>query len=380
MKKLISLVLTGMILCSAGTVFADDPLSDLSAKSLLLMEADTGEILYERNPDEKLPIASVTKIMTMLLVMEAIDSGKITFDETVTASERAKSMGGSTMFLETGEQLPVHDMLKGIAVASANDGAVAMAEHIAGSEAGFVEMMNLRAAELGMTNTHFVNTNGLDDENHYSTARDVALMSRELLKHPKIFEYTTIWMDSLRDGKFQLANTNKLIRFYQGANGLKTGSTSKAQCCISATALRDGMQLIAVVLGSPNSKSRFGAASGLLDYGFANYGMTTAVNENESFEELPVIKGEYRTVPILSQRASRLLLKKGAAKDTERKFILPESVTAPVTKGEPAGTLEIYQDGVLRDSVPLVYGKSIEKKRFFSFFREIVSKWISCEA
>lgn len=222
MKKILSIIL---VICSLGVtqVYADDPLENLNAKSLFLMEADSGSTLYEKNADEQLPIASVTKIMTMLLIMEAIDNGKITLDEMVTVSERAMSMGGSTMFLETGEQLSVSDMLKGIAVASANDGAVAMAEHIAGSETAFVDMMNSRAKELGMNNTNFVNTNGLDDDNHYSSARDVAVMSRELIKHKKIFEYTTIWMDSLRDGKFQLANTNKLIRFYNGANGLKTG-------------------------------------------------------------------------------------------------------------------------------------------------------------
>ena len=313
MKRIICIILA---LCTMSFVSAraEDALGDLNAKSLFLIEADSGSILYERNPDEKLPIASVTKIMTMLLVMEAVDSGKISLDDMVPVSERAMSMGGSTMFLETGEELSVNDMLKGIAVASANDGAVAMAEFVGGSESAFVEMMNSRAKELGMENTNFVNTNGLDDDNHYSTARDVAAMSRELIKHKKIFEYTTIWTDSLRDGKFSLANTNKLIRFYSGANGLKTGSTSKALCCISASAERDGMQLVAVVLGAPTSKERFAAARGLLDYGFANYAAVKPISAGGEAERIPVLKGkedtlQRRTAPSFCQRHAKTMLK-----------------------------------------------------------------------
>ena len=244
----------------------------INAKSGILMEASTGEVLYEQNANERLQIASVTKVMTMLLIMEAIDSGKISLDDMVTTSEYAASMGGSQVFLEAGEQMSVNDMLKAIAVASGNDAAVAMAEFISGSEGAFVEKMNKRASELGCENTHFINCNGLDETpEHYSSARDVARISQELLKHTKIFDYTTIWMDSLRNGSFGLSNTNKLIRFYNGANGLKTGSTSTAKYCLSATALRDGMQLIAVIICAPSTKDRFSSASALLDYGFANY-------------------------------------------------------------------------------------------------------------
>ena len=254
MKTRICFFILSIIMLFTVTVKAENETFDgVDAKSYILMEQSTGRVLAESNPDEQLPIASVTKIMTMLLIMEAVDEDVITLNDMVTVSENAMSYGGSTMFLETGEQLSVNDMLKGIAVASANDGCVAMAEHLAGSESGFVEKMNTRAKELGMENTHFMNTNGLDEDNHYSSARDVAIMSRELLKHPKITDYTSIWTDELRGGKFQLANTNKLIRFYTGANGLKTGSTSQALCCLSASAVRIDMQLFAVVLGAPTS-------------------------------------------------------------------------------------------------------------------------------
>jgi len=309
--------------------------------------------------------------------MEAIDSGKITLDEMVTVSERAMSMGGSTMFLETGEELSVSDMLKGIAVASANDGAVAMAEHISGSESSFIELMNKRAKELGMENTNFVNTNGLDDENHYSTARDVAIMSRELIKHKKIFEYTTIWMDSLRDGKFQLANTNKLIRFYNGANGLKTGSTSKAMCCLSATALRDNMQLIAVVLAAPTSKERFAAASGLLDYGFANYSVNKAVEAGEEISKVKVLKGEAEEVLVATEKEINILLKKGEQGEIERKIDIPESLTAPIEKGTVVGKIEFILNDETIDSVNIITTQAIAKKGFFAFFSDALKKWVS---
>ena len=280
MKRVICLC-CAVFLLSFNLVGYANPQIQTSAKSVLLMEQSTKEILYENNPDEQLAIASVTKIMTMLLIMEALDEGKISMEDMVPVSERAMSMGGSTMFLEAGEELSVYEMLKGIAVASANDGCVAMAEFISGSVETFVAEMNKRAQELGMKNTNFVNTNGLDAEGHYSSARDVALMSAELLKHEKIFEFTTIWTDKMHDGKFDLSNTNKLIRFYSGANGLKTGSTDKALCCLSATAKRDDLQLIAVVLGAPTSNDRFNDARTLLDYGFANYDVEKFATKEE---------------------------------------------------------------------------------------------------
>lgn len=376
MKKFICCFITAVILCINGSAFVYAQQLDLNVKSAVLMEASTGKILYESNPNEKLPIASVTKIMTMLLIMEAADSGKIGFDDMVTVSERAMSMGGSTMFLETGEQFTVSDMLKGIAVASANDGAVAMAEFIAGSESAFVDMMNSRAKELGMENSHFVNTNGLDADEHYSSARDVALMSRELIKHDKIFEYTTIWMDSLRDGKTQLANTNKLIRFYNGANGLKTGSTSKAQCCLSATAKRDGMQLIAVVLGAPTSKDRFSSASALLDYGFAQYALKQEVTAGDIIGEVEVAKGKQELVKAAAQEGFAYLMTKGAEPDIQRDVRFEEKLSAPIEKGEKIGKIVFTVDNEVVGEVTLTAGEYVEKKSFADIFKDIFGVWL----
>ena len=334
----------------------------LNAKSAILMEDSTGKVLYESNPDERVPIASVTKVMTMLLIMEAVDSGKITLDDMVTVSENAMSYGGSTMFLEAGEQLTVNDMMKGIAVASANDGCVAMAEHLAGSESAFVDMMNAKAQELGMENTHFMNTNGLDEDNHYSSARDVAIMSRELIKHKTIFNYTSIWMDTLRGGKFQLANTNKLIRFYEGANGLKTGSTSKALCCLSATAKRNDMQLIAVVLGAPTSAERFSSAKSLLDYGFANYAVNTQVTAGDEIDRVHVEKGVDNEVSVVAADTYSTLVKKGQEDNVTKEVILDEQITAPLEAGEKLGTMKISRGGETLAEIDLNAANAVEKK------------------
>lgn len=334
----------------------------LNAKSAILMEESTGNILYESNPDERLPIASVTKVMTMLLIMEAVDSGKISLDDMVTVSENAMSYGGSTMFLETGEQLTVNDMLKGIAVASANDGCVAMAEHLAGSESAFVDMMNEKAKELGMENTHFMNTNGLDEEDHYSSARDVAIMSRELMKHETIFNYTSIWMDTLRGGKFQLANTNKLIRFYDGANGLKTGSTSKALCCLSAAAKRNDMQLIAVVLGAPTSAERFASAKSLLDYGFANYAVNTQITAGDEVQKIAVEKGVDKEVGVVAGDSCSTLVKKGQEDNITKEIKIDETITAPIEAGQKIGTMTISRDGEVIADVDLNASSAVEKK------------------
>ena len=334
----------------------------LNAKSAILMEDSTGKVLYESNPDERVPIASVTKVMTMLLIMEAVDSGKITLDDMVTVSENAMSYGGSTMFLEAGEQLTVNDMMKGIAVASANDGCVAMAEHLAGSESAFVDMMNAKAQELGMENTHFMNTNGLDEDDHYSSARDVAIMSRELIKHKTIFNYTSIWMDTLRGGKFQLANTNKLIRFYEGANGLKTGSTSKALCCLSATAKRNDMQLIAVVLGAPTSAERFSSAKSLLDYGFANYAVNTQVTAGDEIDRVHVEKGVDNEVIVVAADTYSTLVKKGQEDNVTKEVILDEQITAPLEAGEKLGTMKISRDGETLAEIDLNAANAVEKK------------------
>ena len=334
----------------------------LNAKSAILMEEATGNILYESNPDERLPIASVTKVMTMLLIMEAVDSGKISLDDMVTVSENAMSYGGSTMFLETGEQLTVNDMLKGIAVASANDGCVAMAEHLAGSESAFVDMMNEKAKELGMENTHFMNTNGLDEDDHYSSARDVAIMSRELMKHETIFNYTSIWMDTLRGGKFQLANTNKLIRFYDGANGLKTGSTSKALCCLSAAAKRNDMQLIAVVLVAPTSAERFASAKSLLDYGFANYAVNTQITAGDEVQKIAVEKGVDKEVGVVAGDSCSTLVKKGQEDNITKEIKIDETITAPIEAGQKIGTMTISRDGEVIADIDLNASSAVEKK------------------
>lgn len=363
MKRVICFFICVCFMMQSVAVFAEGNTDlGLNAKSAILMEEATGNILYESNPDERLPIASVTKVMTMLLIMEAVDSGKISLDDMVTVSENAMSYGGSTMFLETGEQLTVNDMLKGIAVASANDGCVAMAEHLAGSESAFVDMMNEKAKELGMENTHFMNTNGLDEDDHYSSARDVAIMSRELMKHETIFNYTSIWMDTLRGGKFQLANTNKLIRFYDGANGLKTGSTSKALCCLSAAAKRNDMQLIAVVLGAPTSAERFASAKSLLDYGFANYAVNTQITAGDEVQKIAVEKGVDKEVGVVAGDSCSTLVKKGQEDNITKEIKIDETITAPIEAGQKIGTKTISRDGEVIADIDLNASSAVEKK------------------
>ena len=363
MKKVICFFICVCFMMQSVVVFAEGNTDlGLNAKSAILMEESTGNILYESNPDERLPIASVTKVMTMLLIMEAVDSGKISLDDMVTVSENAMSYGGSTMFLETGEQLTVNDMLKGIAVASANDGCVAMAEHLAGSESAFVDMMNEKAKELGMENTHFMNTNGLDEDDHYSSARDVAIMSRELMKHETIFNYTSIWMDTLRGGKFQLANTNKLIRFYDGANGLKTGSTSKALCCLSAAAKRNDMQLIAVVLGAPTSAERFASAKSLLDYGFADYAVNTQITAGDEVQNIAVEKGVDKEVGVVAGDSCSTLVKKGQEDNITKEIKIDETITAPIEKKKKIGTMTISRDGEVIADIDLNASSAVEKK------------------
>lgn len=367
MKRIICFFLCTFFL-TVPAVHADKTI-DTDAKSTLLMEASTGEVLYEENADEQLPIASVTKIMTMLLIAEAVDNGKITLEDMVPVSENAMSYGGSTMFLETGEQLSVHDMLKGIAVASANDGCVAMAEFLEGSETAFVEKMNEKAKELGMENTCFMNTNGLDEDGHYSSARDVAIMSQALLRHPLIFDYTTIWTDSLRDGKFKLANTNKLIRFYNGANGLKTGSTSKALCCISAAAKRDDMQLIAVVLGAPTSAKRFSSAKALLDYGFANYKVQNIVTAGAELKRIPVHKGVSTEVSACAAEDYSMLRKKSDNAEITTEVVCDEFLNAPIVAGDRIGSV-IISDGTNQKEMDLLAAEDVNRKSFADMVTE----------
>lgn len=376
MKKALCFMLCIFMLTAPMSAFAEEPSVETDAKAVLLMEASTGEVLYENNADEKLPIASVTKIMTMLLIMEAIDNGTITYDDTVTVSDNAMSYGGSTMFLETGEQISVNDMLKGIAVASANDGCVAMAEHLTGSEAAFVEKMNKRAEELGMNNTHFMNTNGLDEDGHYSSARDVAIMSRELIKHTDIFNYTSIWTDELRGGKFKLANTNKLVRFYDGANGLKTGSTSKALCCLSATAKRDNMQLIAVVLGAPTSAKRFSSARALLDYGFASYKIDMPVKKGDFAEEAEVKKGVDKKVNAVCGESFSRLVRKDDAAETETHTEMYTDIAAPVKEGQKLGEMKFTRNGAEIGKIDIVAEKEVRKKGIADFMSDFIEKLI----
>lgn len=315
--------------------------SALKAKSFILMDQDSGTVMYESNADERLAPASITKIMSLLLFMEALDDGRLKLDSQVACSEHAASMGGSQIWLEPNETMSVNDLLKAVAIGSANDATVALAEAIAGSEESFVSLMNQKAAELGMVNTNFSNCSGLDTENHYTSARDIALMSQALMKHHQIYDYTTVWMDTLRNGATQLVNTNKLVRFYDGATGLKTGTTDDAGCCLSATATRDGLNLIAVVLGCPSSNDRFSAAKALLNYGFANYCRVSVPIELGDKKTMPVESGTELEVGLKVAPTVEFLTEKTNKDKYTLKLQLPESVTAPVMQGEVIGRAEI---------------------------------------
>lgn len=375
MKKLCALALC-LALCVGllpSAAWAAGP--EVKAKAVLLMEKSTGEILYEEHGEEPLELASVTKVMTMLLIMEALEDGTLTPDTMVAVSANAAGMGGSQVYMKEGETFSVHDMLKAIAVASGNDACVAMAEHLAGSEAAFVERMNARAAELGMENTVFCNCTGLPAEGHHSTAHDIALMSRELIrKHPDIRTYTTIWMDTLRDGTFQLANTNKLIRFYDGATGLKTGSTDSAKYCLSATAEREGMELIAVVLKSPTGQQRFEDAKALLNYGFSTYALLHTVPE-EPFPAIPVVLGETETVqPCIDPQEAVALVQKSQAGGLSQSVTLAEQVEAPVSAGQELGTLTLTDAaGETVQSIPIRAAQSVERLTFGTMLRRMLS-------
>ncbi len=349
----------------------------LPGKSALLMDIATGTVLYEQNAHEKLAPASVTKVMTMLLIMEAIDSGRIGWDDTVTASESAAAKGGSQIYLKVGETMSDTDMVKSIAVSSANDCACAMAEHIAGSETAFVELMNKRAEELGMKDTHFVNCTGLDDDpnakDHLTSAHDIAIMSRELMKnHPDIQKYTTIWMDTVRGGAFGLSNTNKLVRFYPGATGLKTGFTSAAGYCLSATAQRDGLGLVAVVMGCATSQERFAACKQLLDYGFAGFALVKP--ELPQDHTVAVKLGAEASVTAVPAENVELLIDKSQKNSVTTEIILDESVTAPVSAGQKLGTLTVKAgDQVLRQ-VSMVAGKGIPRLSWGDLFWQILRR------
>ena len=347
---------------------------DLPAPSYVLMERSTGEVLLEHNAHERLRPASVTKVMTLLLIMEALDDGRIGWDDMVQTSAAAAAKGGSQIYLEENEQLPLEEMLKSIVVSSANDCACAMAEHIAGSEAAFVEMMNARAEQLGMVDTHFVNCTGLDDEpeaaEHLTTAYDIALMSRELLGHEAIKKYTTIWMDTVRDGQFGLSNTNKLVRFYDGTTGLKTGYTSAAGHCLSASAERNGMELIAVVLHCASSTDRFKSAKALLNYGFSNYALITP--EPGELPAVPVTLGTVTEItPVLADETP-ILIDKALAAGVETSVRVDGSVTAPVEAGQTLGTLTITSGGQTIAERDLVAPEAIGALRWGDVFLQML--------
>ena len=341
-----------------------EPLRDaaigVAAPSAILMEKTSGQVLYEKNADERLPPASVTKVMTMLLIVEDIEAGRLSLDDTVTASARAASFGGSCVYLEQGERMSVHEMLKCITVVSANDCAVAMAEHMAGTEALFVERMNERAAELGLQNTHFTNCTGLfEDEEHYSSARDIAIMSRELILHPLIRDYSTIWMDSIRDGSFELTNTNKLVYWYEGCTGLKTGFTNAAMYCLAATAEREGVEYIAVVMHGESIDSRNSDAAALLNYGFSRFTLCP-LRPDEPLPALPVELGAADRVGLRCEGAQSALVPKGGAAP-DYALSLPERVTAPVEEGQALGTLRVRLGEELLAELPLVAAEAVPK-------------------
>ena len=366
MKKLCATLLCLALCMGALPVRAAGP--EVNARAALLMEKSTGQVLYEANAHAPLELASVTKVMTMLLIMEALDAGTITKETMVPVSATAAGMGGSQVYMEEGEEFSVHDMLKAIAVASGNDACVAMAEYLAGSESAFVEKMNARAAELGMEDTVFCNCTGLPAEGHHSSAYDIALMSRELiLRHPDIRTYTTIWMDTLRDGDFQLANTNKLVRYYEGATGLKTGSTDAALYCLSATAEKEGMELIAVILGAPTSNDRFEGAKALLNYGFATYALVP-VAPSEPLTPVPVTLGTAASVlPGLAQERQLLLPKVEAGKVTTT-VDLPSALSAPVEAGQELGHLTVLVDGQAVEEIPLVAQEAVGKRSLWQVY------------
>ena len=374
-RRLIAFGLSLALTLPLLTVRAGAAEPDVSAPSAILMEEATGEVLYEKNAHERLAPASVTKIMTLLLVMEALESGRIGWDDTVTASAAAAAKGGSQIYLEENEQLPLEEMLKSVVISSANDCATALAEHIAGSESAFVQMMNERAAELGMTDTHFVNCTGLDDEpdaaEHLTTAYDIALMSRELLKHEEIKKYTTIWMDTVRNGEFGLSNTNKLVRFYDGTTGLKTGYTSAAGHCLSASAKRGGMELIAVVLHCDSSPHRFESAKALLNYGFANYALITP-QPDEAIGAVPVRLGTQESVTPVLQTDAPVLVDKALAASAKSTVQLAEQVTAPVEQGQTLGMLTVKAGDQTLAEIPLVAPEAIPALTWWDVFLQML--------
>lgn len=383
MKKLASIVVSILLaVMPMNMAFANDkdaPIN-ISSKSAILMDVSSGQILYEKNAHDKLPPASVTKVMTMLLSVEALDSGKIKLDDKVQISDTSAGMGGSQIFLEQGETQDVNSLLKGIAVASANDACVAMAEHVAGSVEGFVDMMNAKAQELGMKDTHFANTNGLPIDNHYTSAHDIALMSRELLKHESINKYLTIWMDEVIVGKKQikvgLANTNKMIKHYQGSTGVKTGFTQEAKYCLSASAKRGETHLVAATLGAETSPDRFKDASNLLNFGFANYESVKLCSKDDNMATLTLDKAEDNKISLVAKDDLTVLIKKGGNKDFTRKVKVNENPGIPIKKGTVLGQVEVYQGKKMVGVADLVNTKDINKASYLQMLQRVIDSML----
>ena len=345
---------------------------DIKAKSAFLLEPYSGEVLYESNADEVLPPASITKIMSLLLVMEAIDRGDLTLETVISASEHACSMGGSQIWLEPGEAMSVDDLLKAAVIASANDATVALGEAISGSEEGFVAQMNARAEELGMTNTKFINCTGLDAEGHLTTAHDVGLMAAALIKHPLIKEYSTVWMDTLRDGKSELVNTNKLVRFYKGTTGLKTGTTSGAGYCLAATAERDGMELVAVIMGGDTSNDRFNGAKKLLDFGFANYAFTEILPQLSADFTADIKKGVKKQIKAIADDKLGFISPKTDKSEFTQSIVLNEGITAPVKKGDIIGRIEVYKGEEPIGTIEITAAEDVERMTFWTAFMWLI--------
>ena len=383
MKKLASIVVSILlVLMPMNMAFANDkgtPIN-ISSKSAILMDVSSGQILYEKNAHDKLPPASVTKVMTMLLCVEALDSGQIKLDDKVQISDTSAGMGGSQIFLEQGETQDVNSLLKGIAVASANDACVAMAEHVAGSVEGFVDMMNAKAQELGMKDTHFANTNGLPIDNHYTSAHDIALMSRELLKHESINKYLTTWMDEVIVGKKQvkvgLANTNKMIKHYKGSTGVKTGFTQEAKYCLSASAKRGETHLVSATLGAETSPERFKDASTLLNFGFANYESVKLCSKDDNMATLTLDKAEDNKVNLVAKENLTVLIKKGGNKDFTREVKINENPSIPTKKGTVLGQVEVYQGKKMVGALDLVNTKDINKASYLQMLQRVIDSML----
>lgn len=390
MKKVISMLLAVFIIFAGAMTAAGEKLVTpeelgqikkaadidqsltITAKSAILTERSTGTVLFEHDADKQMPPASITKVMTLLLVFEAMDAGKFTMETEIVASEHACSMGGSQIWLEPGEAFTVNELLKAAAISSANDACVALGEAVSGSEETFVELMNERAAELGMKNTVFKNCTGLDAEGHLSTARDIAIMSAELLRHPEIKNYSTVWMDSLRGGKTELTNTNRLVRFYKGCTGLKTGSTDGAGCCLSASAERDGMELISVTLGSPNTDERFAAGRKLLDYGFANFALVKMTPPEEYLAPILVAHGTAETVQPICEEPAAFLLKKGQEAGVEQSVYLPEKLEAPVKAGDVLGRVTVTLSGGEIGGYDIVAAEDVPRMGLFEALKKLL--------